>query len=275
MKSRKLNVLSSIIGSSALVLFTQAAFAETNYATPERREAAVGHYARARTLLVEALQEFDRGRRVARPDLLVDVEEWRTSVITRAEELNRVLDPKPRVSRSGVRFKANPLLIRDEQKQNTYVSPDGPQDSNTYGEEQFERESKAAQTSPTVVAPLSSVTTDTTSTKAVTSTDSTSPAVTSAEPAPAETVTTPEIQKAPTSTETTTASTPDIKAELPAAAQAPTTTEVAAPTTTTDSDVEKAIAEAVKARLDKYSEVQAPAAATTESPAAGSTTATN
>ncbi|MCB0359880.1 MAG: hypothetical protein KDD44_09595, partial [Bdellovibrionales bacterium] len=33
-----------------------------------------------------------------------------------AEELNRVLDPQPRVTRAGVRYKANPLLIQNPER---------------------------------------------------------------------------------------------------------------------------------------------------------------
>src|SRR5262245_14377507 len=44
------------------------------YAGDERSAAAMGHYARAKTMLVEALAEFERGRSIARPDLLIDPE---------------------------------------------------------------------------------------------------------------------------------------------------------------------------------------------------------
>ena len=96
-------------GASAL---TTVAIAD-EYASPERTAAAVGHYARARSLLVQALDEFEQGRKIARPDLLLDSEEFRISLVSRAEELNRVLDPQPKVTRSGVRFKGAPDLVRD------------------------------------------------------------------------------------------------------------------------------------------------------------------
>lgn len=82
------------------------------YSSEERSSAAIGHYARARAMLVEALAEFEQARKLARPDLLLDPEQWRSSVVSRAEDLNRVLDPQPRVTRSGVHFKANRLLLR-------------------------------------------------------------------------------------------------------------------------------------------------------------------
>ena len=109
--------------------------AETSYASEQRKNAAMGHYARARSLMVEALAEFEQGRKAARPDMLIDPEEWRLSIISRTEELNRVLDPKPRVTRDGVRFQANKLLIRRE-KDRTPPVADGAKDSNYAGEEQ-------------------------------------------------------------------------------------------------------------------------------------------
>ena len=116
----------------------QEAAAESSYASPERREAAVGHYSRARALLVEALREFEAGRKIARPDMLLDSEEWRISVVSRTEELNRVLDPKPRVSKSGVYFNANPLLLRRE-KERLPAPIDEARSSNAFDEEDFKK----------------------------------------------------------------------------------------------------------------------------------------
>lgn len=116
----------------------QDAAAESSYASPERREAAVGHYSRARALLVEALREFEAGRKIARPDMLLDAEEWRISVVSRTEELNRVLDPKPRVSKSGVYFNANPLLLRRE-KERLPAPIDEARSSNAFDEADFKK----------------------------------------------------------------------------------------------------------------------------------------
>jgi hypothetical protein len=109
-------------GASALTVTARA----DEYASPERTAAAVGHYARARSLLLQALDEFEQGRKIARPDLLLDSEEFRISVVSRAEELNRVLDPQPKVTRSGVRFKGSPDLIRNPREERTsaqFVTP--------------------------------------------------------------------------------------------------------------------------------------------------------
>ncbi|MDD2943487.1 MAG: hypothetical protein PHC51_11055 [bacterium] len=115
-----------------------------SYASPERQETALGHYSRARTLLLEAVKEFEMGRKIARPDLLVDPEEWRISVISRTEELNRILDPKPRITRQGVRFSAEKLLIQPEKQRRNLPPSMSPRDSNSYGEQQRMNEMKAA-----------------------------------------------------------------------------------------------------------------------------------
>ncbi len=134
--NRKLRSLCYLsLAALAAAVAVSPAGAESNYATEQRKNAAMGHYARARTMLVEALAEFEQARKYARPDMLLDPEEWRLSVISRTEELNRVLDPKPRVSRDGVRFQANPILIRRE-KDRTPPVADGAKQSNYAGEEQ-------------------------------------------------------------------------------------------------------------------------------------------
>lgn len=106
-------------GAASFAGFAQTAAAD-QYASSERSAAAVGHYARARAMLVEALAEFEAGRRIARPDLLLNSEQWRTAVVSRAEDLNRILDPQPRVTRSGVAFQVGGLHARRDFDQ---VSP--------------------------------------------------------------------------------------------------------------------------------------------------------
>ncbi|MCC6220688.1 MAG: hypothetical protein IT291_05535 [Deltaproteobacteria bacterium] len=132
------------------------AHGQTTYASPERSAKAIGHYARARSLLVEALAEFEAGRRTARPDVLLDPEEWRTNVISRTEDLNRLLDPQPRVTRSGVRFKANRLQVQRDHER-TARPTYGAQDSNTYGEE--ERRAELSGLGARTVAPAISLST--------------------------------------------------------------------------------------------------------------------
>ena len=77
---------------------------------------AVGHYARARSLLIAAVREFDQGYAKARPDSLINSQEWRANLIDRAEDLERVLDPQPRLSERGVRFNPDSRLMGVTQK---------------------------------------------------------------------------------------------------------------------------------------------------------------
>lgn len=131
-RKRKLQTAGYLVAALTICSFPGTGSADT-YASDQRKDAALGHYARARAMLVSALAEFEQGRKFARPDMLIDSEEWRLSIISRTEELNRVLDPKPRVTRDGVRFKANPLMIRRERDRTPPVA-DGAKDNNTAGE---------------------------------------------------------------------------------------------------------------------------------------------
>lgn len=117
-----------VLALSLLATLPIGAKAES-YATLQRKDTALGHYARSRAMLVEALAEFEQARKIARPDMLIDPEEWRLSVISRTEELNRILDPKPRVTRGGAVFRANKLLIRRERQRPAAVE-NGAKDNN-------------------------------------------------------------------------------------------------------------------------------------------------
>ncbi len=107
-----LSLLCTVLASG--VLYTPSAMADTKYASKERSTIARAHMSRARTLLVEALAEFEEGRKYARPDLLLDSEDWRLRVVSLTEQLNRVIDPKPRVTREGAVFRAPPRLVKRE-----------------------------------------------------------------------------------------------------------------------------------------------------------------
>ncbi|MEZ4753083.1 MAG: hypothetical protein R3A13_02095 [Bdellovibrionota bacterium] len=102
------------------ISFTANSSAETKSlgleeAKPEQLAAATGHYAKSRTLLIAAVREFDKAMQIAQPGALLDVNEFRNSLISRAEELERVLDPQPRISESGVKFEAYPSIIGEAQ----------------------------------------------------------------------------------------------------------------------------------------------------------------
>ena len=72
---------------------------------------AVGHYARARSLLIAAVREFDQGLKAANPDILIDSTEWRDSILDRAEDLEKVLAPQPGTTERGVYFNPDSRLL--------------------------------------------------------------------------------------------------------------------------------------------------------------------
>ena len=85
-------------------------------ATGEQLANASAHYARARSLLIAAVNEFDKGYKVANPDAILDSKLWRETLIDRAEELQKVLDPQPRLSRGGVKFEGDTRLLNGSGK---------------------------------------------------------------------------------------------------------------------------------------------------------------
>ena len=82
-------------------------------ASGETLASAIGHYARARSLLIEAVREFDRAQKIADPSALLDPKRWRNSLMDRATELEKVLDPQPRVSKGGIKFNADKRLLNE------------------------------------------------------------------------------------------------------------------------------------------------------------------
>lgn len=83
-------------------------------ASDQQSARAIGHYARARSLLIAAIREFDVGMKVAEPSTLLDPSGWRDSIAQRASELERVLDPQPRSTSSGVKFSPDRRLLAEE-----------------------------------------------------------------------------------------------------------------------------------------------------------------
>ena len=100
------------------ISFLPSAFAEDiasdstlERATGEQLSRAAGHYARARSLLIAAIREFDKGYQVASPEAILDATTWRKELISRAADLERVLDPQPRASNIGTRFEEDTRLL--------------------------------------------------------------------------------------------------------------------------------------------------------------------
>jgi hypothetical protein len=112
---------SSYVFAMVLLSLSFSAMADANSkslggARPEVAAEAVAHYARSRALLVSALHEFDKGRKLARPDELIDSTKWRNTLIDRAEDLERVLDPQPRATRGGIKFEADSRLLPEAKR---------------------------------------------------------------------------------------------------------------------------------------------------------------
>ena len=78
-----------------------------------RLAAAVGHYSRARQLLIAAVNEFDSGLKIANPDILMNSDGWRRSVMDNATELDKVLSPQAASPTGGVKYPANPALLSE------------------------------------------------------------------------------------------------------------------------------------------------------------------
>jgi hypothetical protein len=118
----KLTVQSFILALlTSLLIGHSPADAETHGQTlggarPEVTAEAVAHYARSRALLVAAINEFDKARKLAKPDELLDSNAWRTTLIDRAEDLERVLDPQPRATRGGIKFEADSRLLPEAKR---------------------------------------------------------------------------------------------------------------------------------------------------------------
>lgn len=105
---------------SGATLLPQRALAEKGgaieRASGERLATAVGHYARSRTLLLSAIKEFDEGMREANANTLLDASRFRATLINRVEELERVLDPQPRVTKTGIKYSGDTRLMGEAQR---------------------------------------------------------------------------------------------------------------------------------------------------------------
>ena len=102
--------------SGISVGYAEARSVALGQADQETTVEAVAHYARARALLISALHEFDTARKIARPDDLLDPVKWRNTLIDRAEDLERVLDPQPKATKGGIRFSPDPRLLPEARK---------------------------------------------------------------------------------------------------------------------------------------------------------------
>ncbi len=104
------------LGLSASDTYAEGRTVALGAADQETAVEAVAHYARARALLISALNEFDTARKLARPDELLDPVKWRNTLIDRAEDLERVLDPQPKATKGGIKFSADPRLLPEAKR---------------------------------------------------------------------------------------------------------------------------------------------------------------
>ena len=116
-----MRLVASIVAITACLLSIRSSHADVQgrslgAARPEVAAEAVAHYARSRALLISAIHEFDKARKLAKPDELLDSTKWRNTLVDRAEDLERVLDPQPRVTKGGIRFEADSRLLPEAKK---------------------------------------------------------------------------------------------------------------------------------------------------------------
>ena len=78
-----------------------------------RLAAAIGHFSRARSLLISAVREFDAGLKIANPDLLMNSDSWRRTVMDQATELDKVLAPQPPAPIGGIKYPADSRLLNE------------------------------------------------------------------------------------------------------------------------------------------------------------------
>jgi hypothetical protein len=79
----------------------------------EVKGAAVGHYNRSRSLIIAAINEFDRGYKVANPDMLIDSAKLRQCLLDAAAELEKVTSPQGRETKGGVKYDADSRLLNE------------------------------------------------------------------------------------------------------------------------------------------------------------------
>ena len=116
MKVRLVSVLSMafVVGAGAPLAWAESV--NLGQASQEEAAEAVAHYARSRALLIASINEFDKARKIAKPDELLDSSKWRNTLIDRAEDLERVLDPQPKATKGGIKFSADPRLLPEAKK---------------------------------------------------------------------------------------------------------------------------------------------------------------
>ena len=106
---------------SLLTLISSSAFAQAkgpglDSVSTEVKGAAVGHYNRSRSLIIASINEFDRGYKVANPDMVIDSNKLRQCLLDSAAELEKVTAPQSRDTKAGVKYDADSRLLNEALK---------------------------------------------------------------------------------------------------------------------------------------------------------------
>lgn len=94
----------------SLILPLSAAYADAD------KSRAEGHLSRSKGLLIAALREFDEAMKDMPEKSSLNTTRWRDSVAERAEELERLISPKARETRGGIRYEAYPEFLSESKR---------------------------------------------------------------------------------------------------------------------------------------------------------------
>ena len=100
----------------ALLLTTSLLIVSQSYAEDINRTRAEGHLSRSKGLIIAALREFDEAMKDMPEKSTLNTGRWRSSVAERAEELERLISPKAREARGGIRYEAYPELLSESKR---------------------------------------------------------------------------------------------------------------------------------------------------------------
>lgn len=88
----------------------------SSLADDANRSRAEGHLSRSKGLLIAALREFDEAMKDMPEKSSLNTTRWRDSVAERAEELERLISPKARETRGGIRYEAYPEFLSESKR---------------------------------------------------------------------------------------------------------------------------------------------------------------
>lgn len=91
---------------------------------PQSISRGLGHYERARSLLLAAVREFDSGYSYVKTDQVLEANVWRKTILSRAEELETILSPKPRELKAGSNYQPDSRLLGARVKPKANIKPD-------------------------------------------------------------------------------------------------------------------------------------------------------